>query len=266
MLDTVFDIILQKINNLRNSVEVVSKFANTLWVVVTDDEETMKLVFKQDGKLMISRQGTVSEGHYEPLLVANSIVITINGASRLYNHIYTDEGLIFLQLDDGGSKPFVMINNNLLDGRSPREYLDETYVAPQKAEELHSELALTHWTSIWHGSEEVRIYKSQTSNRFFAYQKSRVLKKGKYTFENNPTSILIVQELGEVEAFYTIKSYKQKKGTELVVHSNPVNGIINGCKAFINDAAAPDGRYRLGWLNTVSIEDGEITNYKDGHH
>jgi uncharacterized protein (UPF0333 family) len=75
MLDTVFDIVLQKISNLRNSVEVVSKFANTLWVVVADDEETMKLVFKQDGKLMISRQGTVSEGHYEPLLVANSIVI-----------------------------------------------------------------------------------------------------------------------------------------------------------------------------------------------
>jgi hypothetical protein len=61
MLDTVFDIVLQRISNLRNSVEVVSKFANTLWVVVTEEEETMKLVFKQDGKLMISRKGTVSE-------------------------------------------------------------------------------------------------------------------------------------------------------------------------------------------------------------
>mgnify|MGYP000574536577 CR=1 FL=1 len=174
MLDTVFDIILQRISDLRNSVEVVFKFANTLWAVVADEEESMKLVFKQDGKLMISRRGTVSEGHYEPLLVANSIVITINGESRLYNHVYTDEGLMFLQLDDGDSKPFVMINNNLLKGKSPQEYLQETYVEPQKAKELKEELALTLWQSLWRGGKNVRIYKSETTGRFFAYHKDNI--------------------------------------------------------------------------------------------
>jgi len=38
MMDTVFDVILKKVNDLRNSVEAVSKFANTLWVVVTEEE------------------------------------------------------------------------------------------------------------------------------------------------------------------------------------------------------------------------------------
>jgi hypothetical protein len=227
----------------------------------------MKLVFKQDGKLMISRQGTVSEGHYEPLLVANSIVITINGASRLYNHIYTDEGLIFLQLDDGGSKPLVMINNNLLNGRSPGEYLNDTYVAPQKADvshqrakELRNELGLTYWTSIWQGSKLLTIYLSQTSNRNYAYCKSTILNKGKYILENNPTSILIIKELGEVEEFYTIQRYKQKDGSELVVHSNPKDGIVNGCKAFVNDSPALDGRYRLTWLKSVNVKNGVVTD------
>ncbi|TXF86321.1 hypothetical protein FUA23_19575 [Neolewinella aurantiaca] len=260
MLDTVFDIILQRINNLRNSVEVVSKFANTLWVVVADDEETMKLVFKQDGKLMISRKGTVSEGHYEPLLVANSIVITINGESRLYNHVYTDEGLMFLQLDDGESSPFVMINNNLLKGRSPKEYLQEAYVEPQKAKELKATLALTYFTSAWKGTNRVKIYRSQTSNRYFAYHNEEILKQGKYTFENNPTSILVIKELGEIEMFYTIQHYKQKDGSELVIHSKPVDGIINGCKAFVNDAPAPDGRYRLSWLKSVNVKSGVVTD------
>lgn len=260
MLDTVFDIILQKINNFRNSVEVVSKFADTLWVVVAEGEENMKLVFKQDGKLMVSRRGTVSEGHYEPLLVANSIVITINGESRLYNHVYTDEGLMFLQLDDGGSKPFVMINNNLLEGKSPQEYLQETYVEPQKAKELRSELSLFIWTSIWKGSKNVRIYKSRTSNRYFAYNNKQTLKPGTYTFENNPTSVLIVKELGEVEEFYTLKKYKQKNSTNIVIHSNPVNGIVNGCKVFIDDAPAPDGLYRLSWLKSINVKNGLVAD------
>jgi hypothetical protein len=207
---------------------------------------------------MISRQGTVSEGHYEPLLVANSIVITINGASRLYNHIYTDEGLIFLQLDDGGSKPFVMINNNLLNGRSPGEYLNETYVTPQKAQELHSELALIHWTSIWQGSKHVRIYKSQTSNRFFAYQNSKILKKGTYEFENNYDVVLIVGEFGEVDEFYTLKIYKQEDGASLAVHRNPVDGIVNGCKVYINESPAPDGHYKLSWLKSINVKNGVV--------
>jgi hypothetical protein len=241
-------------------VEVVSKFANTLWVVVTEEEETMKLVFKQDGKLMISRKGTVSEGHYEPLLVANSIVITINGASRLYNHIYTDEGLIFLQLDDGDSKPFVMINNNLLNGRSPREYLQETYVEPHKAKELIDELALTYFTSAWQDTSRVKIYRSQTSNRYFAYHDEEILKQGEYTFENNPTSILIIKELGEIEEFYTIRHYKQKDGSEIVVHSKPVDGIVKGCNVYINESPAPDGRYRLTWLKSINVKNGVVTD------
>lgn len=265
MLDSIFDIVLRKIDNFRNSVELVSKFADTLWVVVADGEENMKLVFKQDGKLMISRKGTVSEGHYEPLLVANSIVITINGESRLYNHVYTDEGLMFLQLDDGDSKPFVMINNNLLKGKSPQEYLQETYVEPQKAKELHSELSLFIWTSIWQGSKNVRIYKSRTVNRYFAYNNKQTLKPGTYTFKNDLTTILIVKELGELEEFYTVKSFKQKGGIELIIHSNPVNGIVNGCKVFINGANAPDGRYRLTWLKSINVKDGIVTDYKDGH-
>jgi|GEM_PF-2405556 len=260
MLDTVFDIILQRINNLRNSVEVVSKFANTLWVVVADDEESMKLVFKQDGKLMISRRGTVSEGHYEPLLVANSIVITINGESRLYNHVYTDEGLMFLQLDDGDSKPFVMINNNLLEGKSPQEYLNETYMAPQKAKELHSELALTLWTTLWKGSRTMWIYRSQTSNRLFAYFKSNIVKAGTYNFNNNGSTVLIVGELGEVEAFYRLKTFRQKKGDSLAVHVNPVDGTINGCKVFIDDAPAPDGLYRLTWLKSLNVKNGLVAD------
>lgn len=260
MLDSIFDIILQRISDLRNSVEVVSKFANTLWVVVADDEETMKLVFKQDGKLMISRRGTVSEGHYEPLLVANSIVITINGESRLYNHVYTDEGLIFLQLDDGDSKPFVMINNNLLEGKSPQEYLQETYVEPHKAKELKDELALTYFTSVWQNTNRVKVYRSQTSNRYFAYHNDEILRKGKWVFENNPTSILIIKELGEVEEFYTIISYKQKDGSELVIHSKPVDGIVKGCKVFIDDAPAPDGLYRLSWLKSINVKNGLVAD------
>lgn len=260
MLDTVFDIILQRISDLRNSVEVVSKFANTLWVVVADDEESMKLVFKQDGKLMISRKGTVSEGHYEPLLVANSIVITINGESRLYNHVYTDEGLMFLQLDDGGSKPFVMINNNLLNGKSPKEYLNETYLAPQKAKELHSELALVLWTTISYGSERIKVFKSKTSNIYIAYRKSSVLAAGMYKIPHVNDITLLIGDLGEVKAFYIPKKIRQKDGSTLVVHKNPVNGIVKGCKVFINDVPAPDGHYRLSWLKSINVKNGLITD------
>jgi hypothetical protein len=240
-------------------VEVVSKFANTLWVVVADDEETMKLVFKQDGKLMISRKGTVSEGHYEPLLVANSIVITINGASRLYNHIYTDEGLIFLQLDDGDSKPFVMINNNLLGGKSPREYINDTYVIPQKAKELHGELASVPWITIWQGSKPISVYESRASNRFFAYHKSEILTEGTYKFKDNAV-VLIVVALGEVEEFYRPKKVRLKDGANLVVHVNPVDGIINGCKVFKNDLPAPNGRYKLSWVKSINVKNGVVTD------
>ncbi len=106
----------------------------------------------------------------------------------------------------------------------------------------------------------MKIYRSQTSNRYFAYHNEEVLKQGKYIFENNPTSILIVKELSEVEAFYTILSYSQKDGSELIIHSKPIDGIVSGCKVFINDVPAPDGRYSVGWFKSINVKNGLVAD------
>jgi hypothetical protein len=260
MLDSIFEIIYQKVSRLKNSVEAVSKFGNTLWVVANDDgNDSMKMVFQENGNLMISQNGKVTSGQYQLLLVANAIIITVNGESRLYNHVYTNKGLIFLQLDDGSSKPFVLINNNLLNGMSTNQYLNDTYIKPQKAKKLHDKYELFFWKNLYLNQQQISVYKSKVSEHYFAFSKGKIIPKGVYNFTAGINIFMMVGEHGTVEKLFAPKKHSLKDGRTLTVHKTPFDArSYKGSEIFIDENPAPNGTYKLNWFKSVTVKDGIV--------
>lgn len=56
---------------------------------------------------------------------------------------------------------------------------------------------------------------------------------------------------------YTRK-IKIKDGTELVIQSYFTSGLREGDKVLINDCPAPNGKYKLGWMDYIVVENGHI--------
>ncbi|GIV34749.1 MAG: hypothetical protein KatS3mg031_2284 [Chitinophagales bacterium] len=67
---------------------------------------------------------------------------------------------------------------------------------------------------------------------------------------------------GKVEAEYVIRRYKQKDGSVLEVDAAFVEGITRGSKAWMDNAPAPDGQYRGGWLTTLIVKNGAVAEKK----
>lgn len=49
-----------------------------------------------------------------------------------------------------------------------------------------------------------------------------------------------------------------KDGTELTIHSYFTSGLREGDKVFINNHPASNGKYKLGWMDYIIVENGEI--------
>jgi len=121
---------LPKIKNYSLELDKLSKLYNQPLVLVNEVSDFIKIIFQEKGKLIVSKNGVVSDGDYELLSVANSILLHINGEKRLYNHQFIDNALMILKLDGFSNDFFILANQNLIPDLDIESYLNVKYSAP----------------------------------------------------------------------------------------------------------------------------------------
>ncbi|NJC25961.1 hypothetical protein [Neolewinella antarctica] len=268
MLEQIFEQIYRKVSAHLNSVNTVLKFADTLWVVADASGEDMKLIFKNDGRLIVSKQGRVTQGAYEMLTEANAMIITIGDESHLYNHRYTDEQLVFLQLDGSAEQAFVLVNNSLLGEMTPQQYLEAVYLKPvsdalkledTKARVSKLQLQLKNRIPMSDGSV-LKVCFSKVNRKLYLLQNNSFLKSKNFSITiDGHSSFFEVAKDGELKEWYMPKRYTANKGAvELTIHETPYLLASVGDRVFINGAAAPDGNYRINFFNSHQVKDGRI--------
>lgn len=114
--------------NLDQSAFLVDK----PWVVSTDnDTEYEKLIFRPDGRVHLSSNGNVSDGHWEYLPDAELLLIDYGNQKKLYRRQFLDEAILVLKIDTQSTTDnfFVLINENLIPDLNVDRYLKEKYLS-----------------------------------------------------------------------------------------------------------------------------------------
>lgn len=262
MIEVIFEYLYKRVMSAKNSVSILNQFSDVLWVVVSDKEENTKMVFQDNGRLVVSQNGEVIIGSYEPIVSANSIIINIGNTSRIYNHVFTDEGLIFLKLDAINAEPMVLVNNSLLGDKSGIDYLYDKFESPALLSKAVDDRGLTPYISLKSNRfRKIDILRSKIDGRLYASSDGRFLDNGHYRVPMTNEVVIYVGEAGLVSTIFQKHSFKIKDLGELCIHTkvNEYPGV--GCSVYLNEVIAPDGVYKLGWFNKVTVDKGKVTKY-----
>lgn len=101
------------------------------WVVSNGgDNSYQKLIFKRDGTVYLSKNGNVSDGKWEYLPEAQSLLIDYGDHKKLYNHKYLDEAVLALKPDGSVSEKelFLLGNENIIPDVDVALYLRNKYL------------------------------------------------------------------------------------------------------------------------------------------
>ena len=248
---------IQRNQGFSLRLDKLSKLYNQPWVIVNDLSDFVKIIFLDRGKLIISRNGVVSDGRWELLSVANSILLEIHNEKRIYNHQFIDEGIMILKLDGYSTDFFVLANQNIIPDLDVLSYLTAKYPVSSSIKGKFSS-----------GSEyekELRLQNGQILQIVvdLGYTGSSVVKinnrdvpDGYYRLANQD----VVYEIrdSKIKMEYYIERFKQEDGQIIEVYGNRISGITKGSPVWLDGYPAPDGQFKRGLFSKIDVKNGKI--------
>jgi len=248
---------IPRIQNFSLKLDKLSKLYNQPWVLVNDLNDFIKIIFQDRGKLIVSKNGVVSDGSWELVLSANSVLLDINNEKHLYNHQFIDNGLMILKLDGHSTDFFVLANQNIIPDLDVLSYLTAKYSVPTSTNHKTSlktyyekELELQDGDNLqivedlgYMGSTVVKI-------------KNKDVPDGFYRLANEQIAYQIQDSKIKME--YYIETFKQCDGKIIEIGGNRVSGVTKGSPVWLDGNQAPDGKYKKGWLSHIEVKGGKI--------
>lgn len=119
--------VIPKIKVHGFELEELPKIYNQPLVLIDESETFVKLIFQSNENLIVSKNGNVSNGKWELIPSANSILLEINGDTKLYTNEFIDEGVMILKLDGLSNDFFILANQNLISDLDAERYLKSKY-------------------------------------------------------------------------------------------------------------------------------------------
>ncbi len=118
-----YESLLNSVKRHTYKLEKQSLFVNTPWVLVDQDNEEQKFIFKRNGELILSKNGVVTKGNWEYLPEANSLIIEQSSGTILLNETYLDGNVLILKIDGTANSYYPLANSNEIPDLNIPKYL-----------------------------------------------------------------------------------------------------------------------------------------------
>lgn len=213
------------------------------WVLIDSEGGFQKYIFKRDGELVMSLNGVVTIGKWEYLAPAKSLLIDRLKDKILLNQNFVDSAVMVLNQDGLKNGNFVLANEVLIPDLDVSSYIKKLFYAKNNIfqRELPDGMNLE-----FHNYPNV--IGSKVTIEMKPIENATIKSFGKrYVVENGVLIGILVTsnfttDRGDIAIEYYDGSTVVKKG----------NNVIQGVEL------APDGKYRLGFMNYITVQNGRI--------
>jgi len=247
--------LLPRIRRYSDSLDKKSILIEQPWVIIDNEGNYEKLIFKNNQELIMSLNGIVSVGTWEYLSGAKSLFIDINKSKVLLNQEFIEKGLLVLKYDGFSDKYFLLANENIIPNLDVEKYL----------------------MRIFYNKRNISLIESSDKQRYEIARDSiddMTGAIGQFVFQNaNPINDGAFQSRNSKVNYYIKKSRIYKKS--IVIEVKTLSGITLFIESFFitskdqrpkkgdvvrlnNFDFAPDGIYKISLFKKIRVENRVI--------
>lgn len=244
---------VKQLKNYSESLDKISILIEKPWAMIDEELEMQKLIFRKNKELLMSKNGKVTIGKWDYLTEAKSLLIDRGTDKILFNEGYIDQYVMILKLDGTVDAFFALANENLLPDLNVYEYLRKLKYNKLKitTRELKDGRILEIQRSTFIDDNDNTVY---TGNKVFV--DSDEISDGIYELKSD--CIKYVIEQNKIQSILYKTKYRSKDGLDLVVDQRARNSTTPGDPVFVNGQEAPNGKYQIGFLNSIKVKDGRV--------
>lgn len=249
--------LLPRLKQYSATLERHEVFVDAPWVVIDDNHNQHKYIFRRNGELIMSLNGQVTIGKWEYLESAQSLLIDRVQDKILLNQMFVHPAVMVLKRDGISDDYMVLGNEKLL----PK--LDAEYYLAQLANQIDSKSKVKAPKKL----PELKVLELSSGQKMELtdfkgkYVDTRVTIDGKpvphayveLRYEGIKLEITNSKVLREL----AIYDYKTDKGV-IQVEYEKNGGYFTGDRVFKDGQPAPDGKYKLGFMWHITVKDGRI--------
>lgn len=237
--------LIQRLKEISANLDKIELFVDVPWVIVDENLNQQKYIFQRNGDLIMSLNGQVAIGKWVLLPAARSILIDRIQDKILLNQNFIDPAVMILKKDGFKDENLILANEILIPDLNVTEYLKQLYYQKNRivAKQLKNG-----------GSLEIYNYNDGIFNNTVTIENESV-PDGKYELHESDRKYLIQDS--HIKEVYRINKYNTNRG-EVVIEQNYFDYLIVKDLVFQNNNPAPNGKYRLGFMNHIMVENGRI--------
>ena len=218
-------------------------FIEMPWVIIDDNLNQQKYIFRRNGDLVMSLNGQVTIGKWEYLSAARSILIDRIQDKILLNQNFIAPAVMVLKKDGLKNENLILANESLLPDLNVTAYLKKLYY--QKNSITVRELITGEFLEL-----------NDIQGRNGVTIEGKPVPDGIVQVANSEKKY-IIKDSSIVKTLIVKKDYKTNNGIITVEQQN-FDYLTKGDFVFQNNQIAPNGKYRLNFFSNITVENGQI--------
>lgn len=244
--------IIKKIERGRKHTQKGMLFKNILWTAIDTDLDIQRMIFKDNGELIVTKDGNASTGTWEYFPDSFTFLINQNDTSELYVEVYLDESVLVLKKDSSASSFLLFSNPINIEHNDILGYLEA------KFRSLNNVVVYT----LPNGG----VLEIVNSNGSIYRDAGRIVTLNGEKLEDgfyiiNKSTKLLIKESRIVDVYELAKVGEYKgKVFEVLRPKYSYDQLANGSKVYINGSAASNGNHQLSPSTTIEVKDGKIVS------
>lgn len=249
--------IIPTIKNFSQSLDKTSLLVEKPWVLIDDNQDTQKLIFKKNKELVLSINGQVTIGKWDYLAEAKCLLIDRGTDKILCNQGYLDDGILILKLDSVLDQYFILANQNIIPNvknvfqyilEIRRKYLNLRTMTLANGQTLEA-IPKTNWSIYPEIGDAVSIdFELVPDGDYFVMKEDFLEFSLKY----------VIRESKIIDKKYYVK-YKSKDGLILVIEQkDPYVNCKIGDKVSLEHGEIQDKKYKLKGYRNIIVRNGVI--------
>ena len=238
--------ILPRIRQFSESLDKKALLVDIPWVIIDENNNQQKYIFKKNGDLIMSLNGAVTMGRWEYLSSARSLLIDRIKDKILLNQDFVDNAVMLLRQDGIESDRFMLANEMLIPDLNIEKYLRNLYIDRNFIKLVETE-----------DGQTVEIHRNDHYEH--NYYRNLVTVEGVPIADGLVVAgqIRFVIQNGRIQKTLILKEFKTSKGV-LYFEIEKDDKVCAGNRVFLNHKLAPDGVYKLSFFKSVEVKDGLV--------